>query len=66
MSKFDAFDQFINRHIGINEEELNLMLKALKVKSLDQLIDQTIPKTIRLKKELNLQYKRKKQHVNAK
>ncbi len=54
MSKIKAYDQFAKRHIGINESELNDMLKTVKAKSLDQLIDQTIPNNIRLKKELRL------------
>ncbi len=49
-----SFDQFAKRHIGINETERNAMLRTIGVKSLDQLIDQTIPKNIRLKKPLNL------------
>ncbi|MEM9821641.1 MAG: glycine dehydrogenase (aminomethyl-transferring), partial [Bacteroidota bacterium] len=54
MSKVKAYDQFINRHIGINEVELQQMLKAVKVKNLDQLIKETVPSNIRLKKELKL------------
>ena len=54
MGKITASDRFVNRHIGINEEELNDMLKAVKAKSLDQLIDQTIPRNIRSKKALNI------------
>ena len=54
MSTTASFDQFVKRHIGISEDELNAMLKAIKVKSLDQLIDQTVPSNIRLKKGLKL------------
>ena len=54
MGKIAASDRFANRHIGINEEELNDMLKAVKAKTLDQLIDQTIPNNIRSKKALNI------------
>ena len=54
MSKISVTDRFVNRHIGINEEELHEMLKAVKAKSLDDLIDQTVPDAIRLKKPLNL------------
>ncbi len=54
MSKIKAYDQFAKRHIGISENELNEMLKTVKAKSLDQLIDETIPSNIRLKKDLNL------------
>ncbi len=54
MAHSKAYDNFQKRHIGINEAELELMLKAINAKSLDKLIDETIPATIRLKKKLNL------------
>lgn len=47
-------EKFQNRHIGINETDLQFMLKKIGVDSLDELIDQTIPKDIRLKERLNL------------
>jgi len=47
-------DRFERRHIGPSESETQEMLKALNVKSLDELIDQTVPASIRLKKPLNL------------
>ncbi len=54
MNKTAPFDRFVNRHIGINEEELQEMLPAIGLKSLDQLIDETGPPAIRMSKELNL------------
>ena len=45
---------FANRHIGIGEKELPLMLEKIGVKSLDELIDKTIPANIRLKEPLKL------------
>ncbi|MGC9150370.1 MAG: aminomethyl-transferring glycine dehydrogenase [Microbacter sp.] len=42
------------RHIGITEEDLSVMLKTVGVKSMDQLIDQTIPNDIRMKGSLRL------------
>ncbi|HLF32779.1 MAG TPA: aminomethyl-transferring glycine dehydrogenase [Cyclobacteriaceae bacterium] len=45
---------FENRHIGPRESDLEKMLETIGVSSLDELIDQTIPPGIRLKKELNL------------
>ena len=45
---------FALRHIGPNEEEQKQMLKTIGVDSLDQLINETIPNDIRLKKTLNL------------
>jgi glycine dehydrogenase len=45
---------FALRHIGPREQDKNLMLKTIGVDSLDQLIYETIPDDIRLKKPLNL------------
>lgn len=45
---------FASRHIGPNTSELKEMLKTIGVNSLDELIDKTIPKNIRLKANLDL------------
>jgi glycine dehydrogenase len=47
-------DRFARRHIGPDEEEVAEMLRVVGVDSLDQLIEQTIPSTIRLRRELDL------------
>jgi glycine dehydrogenase len=47
-------DAFALRHIGPNDNELQHMLKTIGATSLDQLILETIPEDIRLKKPLNL------------
>jgi len=47
-------DRFVNRHIGPNDEELKAMLATVGVKSIEQLIDETVPSNIRFQKELNL------------
>ena len=47
-------DVFALRHIGIHEEEQSQMLKTVGVENLDQLILETIPADIRLKKALDL------------
>lgn len=47
-------DIFANRHIGISAEDEEQMLRKIGVKSLDELIDQTIPANIRLKEPLAL------------
>jgi len=54
MSQFPHPDRFERRHIGPSETETQQMLKALNVQSLDELIEQTVPDSIRLKKPLNL------------
>ena len=43
-----------NRHIGISEEDETIMLKKIGLKSTDELIEQTIPHSIRLQKTLEL------------
>ncbi len=45
---------FIYRHIGPRTEEIEQMLKELGVSSIEELIAQTVPENIRLKKELQL------------
>lgn len=47
-------NNFIKRHNGPRCNEVKLMLEKMGLQSLDQLIDQTIPPSIRLKKPLNL------------
>jgi glycine dehydrogenase len=47
-------DAFIPRHIGPGDDEINQMLATLAVGSLDELIDQAVPRSIRMKGELNL------------
>ncbi len=47
-------DTFSHRHIGITERDLPHMLETIGVKSVDELIEQTIPAAIRLKRPLHL------------
>ncbi len=47
-------DVFALRHIGIREEDLPEMLKTVQVDNLEQLIYETLPDDIRLKKPLDL------------
>ncbi len=54
MSKFEFHDKFIDRHIGPGESEIKEMLKTVGVNTLDELIEQTIPKEIRLDDKLEL------------
>lgn len=49
-----ATQNFSARHIGPRESDVKEMLSAIGVNSIDELINQTIPSKIRLKKELNL------------
>ncbi|GAO29497.1 glycine dehydrogenase [Geofilum rubicundum JCM 15548] len=50
MSQF----QFVNRHVGPRKEEADTMLKKLGVSSLDELIVQAVPDSIRMDRPLNL------------
>lgn len=44
------FDKFSGRHIGVNnEKDLRAMLDVIGVGSVDELIAQVIPQSIRLK-----------------
>ena len=54
MNNLEHPDKFVKRHIGPNNDEINEMLKVIGVNSTDELIDQTIPKQIRLNKKLDL------------
>src|SRR5699024_8418025 len=55
MNLFDIQQKdFIQRHLGPNESETALMLERIGVKSTEELMDITLAKDIRLKKELHL------------
>jgi glycine dehydrogenase len=54
MNIFEHPDNFVNRHVGPGQGEVKAMLDAIGVASIDQLINETIPSSIRLKKELQL------------
>ena len=47
-------EKFARRHIGPNSIELNIILKTIGVESVEELLNQTIPDNIRLKKDLNI------------
>ena len=47
-------NSFENRHIGPDNQEIKKMLSTIKVDRLDQLIFETVPVDIQLKKELDL------------
>ena len=47
-------ESFLIRHIGPRDEDIKKMLKVIKAKSLDELIDQTLPKDIKLKGNIKL------------
>jgi len=47
-------EKFYHRHNGPRVQEVDEMLKKIGVASVDELIDQTIPESIRLDKPLDL------------
>ena len=47
-------EQFVNRHIGPSEHDLAEMLKVIGVGSVEELISQVMPQSIRLRKPLAL------------
>lgn len=47
-------EKFETRHNAPNDQQIQEMLKVVKAKSIDEVIDQTIPASIRLKKALQL------------
>lgn len=55
MKHLEHPDKFEARHIGPNKSDMLEMAKACGVNSVDELIDETIPASIRLKQPLNLQ-----------
>jgi len=47
-------DEFIGRHIGPGERDIQAMLAELQLSSLDELVQQTVPESIALKRRLAL------------
>lgn len=45
-------NEFVNRHIGPDEKEISSMLKTIGISSVDELIEKTIPATIRFNKPI--------------
>ncbi len=56
-------DRFVKRHIGPRSHDVTKMLQALGVSSLDELVEQAIPKTIRMNGHLNLESPRSESAV---
>src|SRR6266550_8159899 len=54
MNRLDANDWFARRHIGPSRDDRDRMLETLGAASLDALIDEAIPASIRLDRPLDL------------
>jgi len=52
---FAPTDQFIGRHVGSQGRDKQIMLEKVGFKSLDDLVDSTVPKAIRLSQNLSLE-----------
>ena len=50
----DTSKEFISRHIGPSTEDQKEMLKSISSKSIDNLIENTVPKNILIKDELKI------------
>lgn len=46
--------EFLHRHIGVNETDKQKMLQTIGARSLDELINKTVPANIRMQKQLDL------------
>jgi glycine dehydrogenase len=46
---------FLKRHNGPGEQDIEIMLKAMGLDSVEKLVDETVPKAIRLKNPLDLE-----------
>ncbi|TQV70981.1 aminomethyl-transferring glycine dehydrogenase [Aliikangiella marina] len=55
--------EFISRHVGPDAEETRQMLEYLGLSSLDELLEQTVPKKIRLPEPLNIPSARSEQQA---
>lgn len=55
MNNLEFYDKFVNRHVGPNSKDISKMLSAIGVSTLDELVDKTVPASIRLKEELKLE-----------
>ena len=51
---FAPLDTFARRHLGPQPEEVETMLKTIKYKSLEALVDDVVPPAIRLRRPLEL------------
>jgi glycine dehydrogenase len=54
LARLEAADSFVERHIGPDEAEISAMLEVVNAVSLDELIAQTVPESIRANAALRL------------
>ncbi len=66
LSSLNPDHDFIPRHNALNDDDILQMITSLGVASLDELIDNTVPESIRLTKLLNLPAPLSEAHMLAK
>ncbi len=54
MKSIPFYDKFVDRHIGPSDEDIKKMCNVIGVSSLDELIEKTIPASIKLNQKLQL------------
>ncbi len=55
LQSLDTNSEFVRRHNGLGDSERNSMLETLGITSVNELIEQTVPESIRLSSPLNLE-----------
>lgn len=63
LNQLSNHQEFISRHVGPDAEETRQMLEYLGLSSLDELLEQTVPKKIRLPEPLNIPLARSEQQA---
>ena len=54
LSALEAADEFVRRHIGPDDAQIAAMLEVVEARSLDDLVNQATPATIRTERPLDL------------
>lgn len=54
IKSLETADDFIRRHIGPNQQDIDAMLKFVEADSLNAFVDSVVPQSIRLQKSLDL------------
>ena len=54
LDQLEQHDEFIARHIGPDAEDIDAMISEINLGSLDELIDKTVPESIRIREPLAL------------
>ncbi|MDP1932233.1 MAG: aminomethyl-transferring glycine dehydrogenase [Gammaproteobacteria bacterium] len=54
LDSLQNFDEFIGRHVGPDESDIKAMLAEMQLSSLEELISQTVPESIALRRPLAL------------